>query len=242
MTIAVCDDELYICESIAQYIHILYPNAAVVTFADGESLLAYKQPIDIVFLDIQMQPVSGMEAARELRRRGSDVTIIFVTALEEYVYEAFDVNARHYLLKPIDKVKFSEVLRRAVDERETRLTHQTQEEPFLNVKQKNLTRRVCLRDIYYFEVSNRKVIIHMETETIEFYGRLSELEQTLGEDFVRCHRAYIVNMRWICKYNAAAIWLENGACVPLAKPKYADFVKGYMRYTMKCTREGKSCR
>lgn len=231
--IAVCDDEVQIRRDIAQYIHILYPNAEVVTFADGESLLAYGQPLDIVFLDIQMQPISGMEAARELRRRGSDVTIIFVTALEEYVYEAFDVKARHYLLKPIDKVKFSEVLRRAIDECESRQTQQRQEETFFSIKRKNMTQRVRLHDICYFEVCNRKIIIHMETEQIEFYGRLSELEQTLGDDFVRCHRAYIVNMRYISKYNATSIWLENGANIPLAKPKYADFVKGYMRYTMK---------
>jgi len=167
------------------------------------------------------------------------VTIIFVTALEEYVYEAFDVNARHYLLKPIDKVKFSEVLRRAMDERETMQTVEAREDLFLSIKQKNLTQRVFLRDIYALEVCNRKIKIHTQTETIEFYGKLGDLEQTLGDDFVRCHRAYIVSLAHISKYNATTIWLENDVTVPLAKPKYADFVKSYMRYAVKLSGEGK---
>lgn len=238
LKIGICDDEREIREDIARRVRRFCADAKTLLFADGEELLAYAGRLDILFLDIQMEPVNGMEAARRLRAAGSDVTIIFVTALEEYVYQAFDVGAFHYLVKPFAQAKFYEVLQRAAEERKQKWDAGTVEAGLV-IKKGKRTRRVLLCEILWLEVFNRKIVLHTAEEEIEFYGRLSEMETRLGEDFVRCHRAYIVNMRYIVRYDACGITLENGGVIPLAKQKYAEFVKRYLGYMQRLRdREG----
>lgn len=114
--IAICDDEKALCETLQQKIEILCKNSGVVcqisAFDSGDKLLALpaeKVP-DILFLDIQMPGKNGMQTAKELRNKNRNMILIFVTALSEYVYEAFDVNAFHYLVKPFDDEKLRGVL------------------------------------------------------------------------------------------------------------------------------------
>lgn len=263
MRIAICDDEPEIRNDIERKIRLLYPETEILLYEDGTTLLDAKAPFDIVFLDIRMEGMNGMDVARALRTAGVDAVIIFVTALEEYVYEAFDVGAFHYLVKPLDRGKFYEVLSKAVTQCQNRRTECTNAvagctntaaehqnagincrntgteaarmEPGITVKTGAVTERVRLSEIYYLEVFNRKIILHKKDETVEFYGKMKELEQRLGDDFMRTHRAYLVNLRYVRKYNAAEITLENGQTVLIAKQKYAQFVKQYMRYVRKAT-------
>ena len=116
MRIAICDDEKNIRELIRNKVTRQYPEAEIVFFSSGEELLLSDCQIDILFLDIQMSGRNGMEIAKELRLKDKNVIIIFVTAVEEYVFHAFDVGAFHYIVKPIDDTKFTDVLHRAADE------------------------------------------------------------------------------------------------------------------------------
>ena len=229
--IAVCDDEREVRSSIERNIRLLYENADIIQFENGNALVEYEGGFDILFLDIQMEGMSGMEAARELRSRGCRATIIFVTAIEEYVFEAFDVGAFHYIVKPFDKAKFFEVLQKAVAERESINAKEAKDEPSIAVKTGATTKKIYLYKIIYLEVFNRKVIIHKTDGEVEFYGKLMELEGRLSEDFMRCHRAYIINLRYVLKYSANGITLENGTEIPLSKQKYAEFVRKYLEYT-----------
>lgn len=237
MRIAVCDDEREIREDIGQKIRHFLPEAEVCLYESAERLLTEQGMPDILFLDIKMNGMSGMELAERLRRRDRDVTIVFLTALEEYVYRAFDVGAFHYLLKPVDTVKFYEVLEKAVAERqrirESALLREEHAEASLTIKNKARTEKVYLSEIVYLEVFNRKVTLHKMQGEIEFYGRLKELEQRLSAEFVRCHRSYVVNLRYVRRYNGAEITLENGESVLMAKTKYAEFVRRYMDYIRK---------
>lgn len=237
MRIAVCDDEREIREDIGQKIRHFLPEAEVCLYESAERLLAEQGTPDILFLDIKMAGMSGMELAERLRRRDRDVTIVFLTALEEYVYRAFDVGAFHYLLKPVDTVKFYGVLEKAVAERqrirESALMREEHAEASLTIKNKARTEKVYLSEIVYLEVFNRKVTLHKMQGEIEFYGRLKELEQRLSAEFVRCHRSYVVNLRYVRRYNGAEITLENGESVLMAKTKYAEFVRRYMDYIRK---------
>jgi len=102
MQIAICDDEKNIRELIASKVMHLFPKAEIAFYASGDELLLSDKAIDILFLDIQMSGRNGMETARELRKKDKKVILIFVTAAEEYVFQAFDVGAFHYIVKPID--------------------------------------------------------------------------------------------------------------------------------------------
>lgn len=123
MRIAVCDDEKEIREMLEEKIIRYYPKAVISLYSSGEELLLAGSRPDILLMDIRMAGKNGMETAKEFRKACKDTIIIFVTALEEYVFCAFDVGAFHYLVKPFDDKKFEEVLRNAVkalEERESR--------------------------------------------------------------------------------------------------------------------------
>ena len=111
--IAVCDDEEIIIERIADLIKKQNMGCHIESFQAGNELLSAKRRFDLIFLDIQMDGINGMETAKAVREYDRKAVIIFVTAVKEYVFDAFDVGAFHYILKPIQEQKFTEVLENA---------------------------------------------------------------------------------------------------------------------------------
>jgi len=233
MQIAICDDENEIRNMIARYVKIFSPDCFVTLYRSGEELLDDRQAFDLIFLDIHLGGRNGMDIARQLRKNGSQSIIIFITALEEYIFQAFDVGAFHYLVKPIDKVKFFEVLKCAIAKwHETSTLEQLMpEEKSITVKIGTTTNKIYRNEIIYIESDNRKVILHKADSTLEFYAKLSDLAQSLGDDFARIHRSFLVNMKYILKYNATSVTLENGENIMMAKQKYGEFVKHYLKYS-----------
>jgi len=230
MRIAICDDEKNIRELIGDKVVKQFPEAEIVFFSSGEELLLADKNIDILFLDIQMSGKNGMDTARELRKKDKDVILIFVTAVEEYVFQAFDVGAFHYILKPIDDAKFIGVLHKAVDELGSKSRNVNEEEErYLLINSGGVHTKVIFDDIVYAEVFNRKIVIHKLDDTIEYYGKMSDLESLAGDSFFRPHRAYLINFKYVEKYDASTVYLENGS-VLMAKQNYPEFVKRYMKY------------
>ena len=233
MRIAICDDEKDIRELIANKVEKQYPDAEIIFFQSGEELLLSDESIDILFLDIQMSGIDGMETARELRKKDKKVILIFVTAVEEYVFQAFDVGAFNYIVKPIDDGKFSDVLHRAVDEWSSQnINEKEPEERYVLINNSGVHTKVILDEIVYAEVFNRKVVIHKLDGEIEYYGKMSDLESLAGDSFFRSHRAYLINFKYVEKYDATTIYLERGT-VLMAKQNYPEFVKKYMKYIQK---------
>ena len=230
MRIAICDDEKNIHELIGDKVIKQYPEAEIVFFSSGEELLLSDMQIELLFLDIQMSGRNGMEIARELRKKDKNVILIFVTAVEEYVFQAFDVGAFHYIVKPINEAKFTDVLRKAVDELDSKRKDVNEtEERYLIINSGGAHIKVILEDIVYAEIFNRKIVIHKLNDTIEYYGKMSDLESLAGDSFFRPHRAYLINFKYVEKYDASTVYLENGS-VLMAKQNYPEFVKRYMKY------------
>ena len=230
MQIAICDDEKNIRELIGNKVLKQFPEAEVNYYSSGEELLLADKLIDILFLDIQLSGKNGMETARELRKKKKKTIIIFVTAVEEYVFQAFDVGAFNYIVKPIDDGKFSDVLHRAVDEWNSQnLNKREPEGRYVLINNSGVHTKVILDEIVYAEVFNRKVVIHKLDGEIEYYGKMSDLESLAGDSFFRPHRAYLINFKYVEKYDATTIYLERGTAL-MAKLKFPEFVKKYMRY------------
>ena len=230
MHIGICDDEKNIRELLAGKVTKQYPDADIILFSSGEELLLSDKQIDILFLDIQMQGRNGMEAARELRKKDKGVILVFVTGLEDYVFQAFDVGAFHYIVKPVDDAKFEDVLYRAVSEVKSQKMYEKEpEDKCLMINNGGVHIKVMIEDIVYAEIFNRKIVIHKTDETIEYYGKMSDLETLAGENFFRPHRAYLINFKYVEKYDASTVYLEKGS-VLMAKGKFPEFVKRYMKY------------
>lgn len=231
MQIAICDDEKAVRELLGDKTKNLYPGAEIKFYVTGDELLAREQQPDILFLDIQMPGKDGMKTARELREKWKDTILIFVTAIEDYVFQAFDVGAFHYLVKPFTDEKFHEVLANAVNQLK-RTNNSNQVEKYMMVHSGGSHIKILLRDIVYAEVFNRKVIIHKQDGIVEYYGKLSELEKSLGGDFFRTHRSYLVHFKYIVKYNAVSVTMKNGT-VPIAKANFPEFVRKYLKYNQR---------
>lgn len=229
MQIAICDDEKNIRELIGDKVLEQFPKVKIDLYSSGDELLLSDKPVDILFLDIQMFGKNGMETARELRKKDKKTIIIFVTAIEDYVFQAFDVGAFHYIVKPIDNEKFTEVLCRAVEEYKASVQKQDQEQKYMMIHNGGIHIKVNMDDIVYAEVFNRKVVIHKLDENIEYYGKMSELEALAGDGFFRPHRAYLINFKYVEKYDASTIYLEKGTVI-MSKQNYPEFVKKYMKY------------
>ena len=234
LKIAICDDE----QPIRDYLKKLTEkctDAQVHVFANGEELLSDPTVYDIILLDISLnrKPDSGkpngMEVAKKIRET-SDVIIIFVTALKEYVFEGYDVGAFHYLLKPIDEQKFTEVMDRAI----CQIRSKKNVEPLV-IKVGGNYVRIPVDDILYAENQARKIMLHTKSkkEPYCFYEKMEVLEQKLGDRFFRSHRGFLVNLQEVARYDNSNIELKNGENVFLAKQKYNDFVTAYMKYLRK---------
>lgn len=202
MKIAVCDDDRPIREELIRLIQRQVSDADITEYQSGEELINGGAHFDIYFLDIEMDAMSGMELARHIREQEENSRkrglIIFVTGYREYMEQAFDVNAFHYLLKPLDEKKFAEVFNRAWKEASV---FGEQEKRYIMVKSLGAQQRLFLKNIYYIESRNKKVIIHTTDKILEVYGKMEELENRLGSGFYRCHRCYLVNMEKIAAYS-----------------------------------------
>ena len=245
--IAICDDDKDIQEFLRQKTDKFCKSAgiagSVVCLDSGEKVLQEEPAPDILFLDIRMPGKNGMEIARELYRRHCETILIFVTALSEYVYEAFDVGAFHYLVKPFSDGKLYDVLDRALGQYEERQklnrsaagyekeseTGQTQSPGIILIKRGGVSMKVALDDIIYAEVFNRKVMLHTSHGDIEYYGKLTDLSEKAGANFYRTHRAYLVNLQYVEKYSATTIWLEQGTAL-VSKKQFPGFVRQYMQF------------
>lgn len=224
MEIAVADDEKVIREHICGLIKKKAPECSLSAYDTGEKLLAADKSFDIVFLDIHMEGMNGIDTAKKLREKWDDTIIIFITALKEYVFDALDLYAFHYLLKPIDEKKLLDVLEKAAEAVKYSKSNR------LFIKTKNIT--LDQSEIIYIESRGKKADIHTvgKNKSIEIYASMDELEKQLGESFYRCHRSYIVNMSHISQYDNESITVLSGERVYLTKKKYGEFVKAYMWY------------
>lgn len=229
MNIAVCDDEKIICNQIEKLVKIQEPDCDIELFASGEELLKADTVFDIIFLDIQMDGINGIETAKTLRNKKQVSVLIFITGMKEYVFDAFDVSAFHYLLKPVEENKFSEVLAKAAAE--VRMKKGEEELFFIKSKGRNVI--LNRNDILYIESQNRMVNFHTTKEILKIYSDMKNLEQQLGKNFYRCHRGYIVNLGYVTEYEKDSISLTNGENIYLSRRKYKEFVKIYMDYLRK---------
>jgi len=222
--IAICDDEHNMRENLKNMIEKQNEDCLLDLFCSGEDLLKSPDKYDIYFLDIQMTGMDGMETAKKLRENTESV-IIFVTAFTDYMPNAFDVKAFHYLTKPVDENKLINVFTRAIQEHKRK-----NNDRHLVVKSGGDYHRIPVKEIFYVESQGRKMLIHSKSGVVEYYEKAKTLEETLGDSFFRCHRCYIVNMEHIVRYNSATVCMTNGDEVFVAQKKYSDFVKNYLKF------------
>ncbi len=234
MKIAVCDDEDRIRNIVMSELKASFPDDEIICYGTGEDVLkAVEQEgymPDIILLDILMPRVSGMDVAGRLRSISNDVVIIFITGEKQYVFDAFDVRAFHFLVKPFSNEKMVSVIKSAKEEILKSARKPQKKYVMLNSHGSHI--RLCVSDIIFAEVYGARIIVHTRAEETQYYGHLSELQKLVGDEFFRTHRGYLVNLRFVKRYDSGKCYMAKGEAL-ISKQNYPIFVKALMEYNKK---------
>lgn len=218
MKIAICDDEKSQQQLLCKYVEEwaagkglrvqlnCYDNAESFLFS-WEDEKDYK----VLILDIEMGSMNGMELAKNIREKDSDIPILFVTGYEEYMQFGYDVTALHYLMKPLDKEKFFSVLDRLPME-------QKEAEKFLfQMDEGNVS--VPLGDIWYVEAEAHRCTLHTQDAAMSLKESISSVEKRLEghEAVIKCHRSYLVNLQHVSVVLKDELVMDNREKVPLSR-------------------------
>lgn len=195
--IAVCDDEQKDIELLSAALLAYDPSFEIVSYSTGETLVDDLQDcgpcVDILFLDIYMPGLNGIETAQKIHKRYPDLKMIFLSSSKDYYSQAFEVFAFNYMLKPLNRDRLYAVLDRAVAEVGKEQCRK------LRIQYKSATYNVSCRDIQYIESRNKLLFIHLvNAEILQCYGKLDEMIKELPEQFfIRCHQSFVVNTRYV---------------------------------------------
>lgn len=225
IAVAICEDERYILEElyrkVKKYINMKRLTASIKTFVSGGELLAEKDSFDIILLDLILPGIHGLEVAKQISNRSC---IIFITSYRDYAVEAFDVNAVHYLVKPIAEERLFLALDRAfkqIDQVDKRT---------LTLVKGGKTQLIFIRDILYCEVFDHRVQIHTVQKTYDYSGALDMLEAKLDERFFRCHRSFVVNMSCVAGQEKGTAILTNGERILISRRKQTQFMRKLLNF------------
>ena len=194
-------------------------------FSSGEELLSYNGQIDILFLDIQMKDMDGMETARKLRANKFRGFLVFITVLKEMVFQSFEVQAYDYLVKPVDDKQFEKTMERLY------ASMQNASEDSLLV-QKGYEGRIIREDeIVFCEIIDRKIYVNLVSgEVVDYYERIENLETKLDNRFYRCHRSYLINLKHLKGYKNGTACMDNGKEIPVSRLRSKEFSGVVLQY------------
>ncbi|MDE5823547.1 MAG: LytTR family DNA-binding domain-containing protein [Lachnospiraceae bacterium] len=221
LRIAICDDDRRFTGELEEMVRqeATETGAAVDTeaYSDSGTLVADIEKgyrYDLIFLDIEMERVDGINAARQIRRMDRSALLTYVSGYEQYLKELFDGEPFRFLSKPVDGAKFRKYFRDAC-------ARIGETEDYYRFSFNKKIGKVTVRDIVYFESRNRVVHIIMADGSVErFYGRLNDVEKELSEgrqEFLQIHQSYLVNYSYIGRrsFSEVVVVMGDGQEKPL---------------------------
>lgn len=228
--IAIVDDEKLQTDAMKSLIKQMTKemdlSLNLVSYSSGEGFLfelEENRQLDIVFLDIEMKQINGLEVARKIREIDSEVTIVFATAFAEYAVQGYEVQALDYLLKPIEKDKIKKVIQRHLDRKPL-------VKEIVTLEAEGKLYKIVLEDILYIEVIKRECEIHLTDRILTVTSSLKELADKLNENFIQTHRSYLVNVGHIHRLLKTDVELSNGQIVPVSRRLAKEVQEKFIAY------------
>ena len=215
-------------EYVRRYTRQYGTEFEVSVFADGVDILDdYRAVYDIIFLDVLMPAQNGISTAMEIRQYDTSVKIIYLTSSAEYAVDSYSVGAYFYQLKPIWQESFYRLMDSVLSE-----CHKDKENSLILRSRTGIT-RLDLDRLQYCEVMGRTLLFHRKDgEVLDSIGRLDDLCEQLKdyEQFVRCHRSYLINMDYVQNISSKTITMTDGIQIPIPHGKYSELKDKFFDY------------
>ncbi len=233
MKIAVCEDQVtqinILNKQIENWSKDNNVNISIENFTTAESFLfqwSDYDKYDIIFLDIKLSKMSGIELSNKIREKNKIVDIVFVTGFFKYALHGYKVGALQYLMKPIDKLDLYFCLNKTLER-----INEVNETSIVAIETTKKIIKLDYNEIYYCIMFSPYIDIHTNSEKITLRKKISEIENVLpNEYFIRCHRSYIVNVKHIKSITKSNVLLENGIEVPISRGKYREINDAFIDY------------
>ena len=226
--IAICDDEQnqmeYITSIVASWSAHEGHGCEIRTFASAEAFLfEYEEDkaYDILLLDVEMKNINGIELAKRIRKDNNRAEIIFITSHFEFVGEGYEVDALHYLIKPISAEKLTQVLTKAAEKISV-------EPPSVVISCEGETVKLYEADIRYVESFLHYIVIHTKDKEYKIKENISVFENRVSDDFYRIHRSYLVSLKHITRISRTSVNIGNTE-LPLSRGKYDDIIRAFIQ-------------
>lgn len=236
MYIAICEDDEMTSSLIKEYVSDIFNESSVECEVDvfdcAADLEGANQKFDLVFLDCRLPDKNGMDIARDMRAKGDEAALIFVTAFEDYVYDSFEVNAFRYILKPIDK----ELLRKSI----TAFLRNYEKDAYVEIPTAHKSHIVKLDEIVYIEANDKRSVVRLINQAVDSNKTIAEYESEITSPaFFRTHRRFLLNMKYISDISKNVITLINGERVEVSRRNTGAFNKSYINYLKYSIKTGK---
>ncbi len=227
MKIAICDDQMAMHTELKKHLENYAQKRNLIMiyndYTNGFDLISSQNEYDIIFMDYQMAEIDGLETARQIRKKNTDTTIIFLTSFPDIVFDTFEVNAYRFLVKPIDDARLEAALDSYLSDND--------ESNFILIKTDESNQKININDIIYIEASDKYCNIRTNEGTVLFKKTLSEIEKILPEDkFFRCHRTYLVGFRHIVSHTSTDVLFDNKEKALISRVKLPPFKKAFTNY------------
>lgn len=228
MKIAICDDDKKASDILLGYLQDCpYPIEKTEVYSSGESFLESREQYDLLFLDIDMEGIDGIETARKLRLRDKKLKIVYVTAYNEYAGKAFSVHAFGYLLKPVKKERFLSQIADALAYQE----EEQEKSPLLEFETSEGRTRLHPENIYYFEIRGRQIKLAARNRCYEMRGRIGDLREKMQDyGFASPHKSFVVNLDQVKNIKGYDIYMMNGDILPLSQKQAVAFKENLGRF------------
>lgn len=226
MKIAVVDDSPRDLQLIKGYVERYFKENGgdyqVRTFENGLDFLdEEKLSFDIVFMDVEMPHLNGIETARNFRKRDKMAVLVFITNMAQYAIHGYEVDAIEYMVKPVEYYNFSDKMEKAL-----RFVKRDQEKTLL-LHGQEVTARIPVSGIYYMEKERNYILFHTKEGDFRERGSMGEMEEKLaGSGFSRCITGCLVNLRYISKMSKDAVWVGD-RCLPISRSQRKQFAKDF---------------
>lgn len=233
MKIAICDDEQIFIDILRAPLDAFFRDKDIAIntyeYTNGFTMLDEYLGYDIIFLDVAMPDIGGIELGKKIREIDKNVIIIYVTSEKERVFESFEVKAFGYIVKPVNILELTSTLNRATSEISS-------DEDLIAIEVQRKTHvKINKNNILYAETADRMINIYTTDKCYQSSIKLKELEQLLESDlFISPHRSYLINLKHVKEYDRSSITMNNSDKILVSRLKYNEFKKRFLEYLTQC--------